>query len=182
MNGLLGAWRRFSAYFASDDPHLGIAGTVCLVVVGNQPFYPAYLWWIAGGKAWVGVLTWISTPFFAAVPAVGRRHPLAGKLLLLAAGIGNTVLCAFAQGRATWVELFYLPCLALSWLMFDDRQRLLGLACGILPIILLGLAAGRSELAGFTPEETASLARLNAYSVAGLLIVMGVSVYRTRRG
>lgn len=181
MSPIADGYRWLRRQLASDDPRLALANTVVVAIVGNQPFYPAYVWWIAGGKASAACLTWASTPFFAAVPALARRHPRAGKILLLAAGIGNTALCAFAFGRASGVELFYLPCLALAVLLFGRRERAVAVAASIVLVAVLLLAAGGSRVAAFTPAEDASLTRLHAVSVASLLGLMGISWYRALR-
>jgi len=68
-------------------------------------------------------LTFLSTPFFAAVPMVMRRSPLGGRCLMLAAGIGNTVLCRHAFGPGSGVEVFLFPCLVLALLLFRRSER-----------------------------------------------------------
>ena len=181
MNPIADGYRWLRHHLASDDPRLSLANTVVVAIVGNQPFYPAYVWWIAGGGTTAACLTWVSTPFFAAVPALARRRPRAGKILLLAAGIGNTALCAFVFGRASGVELFYLPCLALAVLLFDRRERAVALAASTVLVAILLLTAGRSRLAGVTATQDASLTRLHAVSVASLLILMAISWYRALR-
>ena len=105
---------RITAWFDNPDPRLAAAGTAALLIAGNQPFYPVYVWLIAGAKAWPALLTLLSTPFFVAVPALCRRHADAGRWLLMAAALGNTALSAVALGPASRVELFYLPCMVLA--------------------------------------------------------------------
>jgi hypothetical protein len=112
------AWRRVSGHFGSPDPRIAACNTVALIVVGNQPFYPFYVWYAAGAPVGAAYLTWLSTPFFVAAPWLARRHSLGGRVMLLCASLGNTVLAAGALGPASGVELFYLPCLVLSFIGF----------------------------------------------------------------
>lgn len=171
-------WRRVLAYFDNDDPRLAIAAVVALVVVGNQPFYPLYVAWIAGSAGWAACVTLFSTPVFAAVPGVARRRPVAGKLLLLGAGIANTALCTFALGRGSWIELFYIPCLVLAAILFGRRERLAALGGCALAMMLASAAVRGQPLATMTGAELASLARLHAASVAALVLIIAVAVIR----
>jgi hypothetical protein len=176
--------RRINAYFGNDEPHLAAAGSVALIVAGNQPFYPLYVAAIAGGKFWPALLTWFSTPFFLAVPAVCRHAPISGRLLLMACAIGNTMVAAAALGSRSWVELFYLPCLALPPLLFAGKQAGYGLiACviGGSAGLLLIHGSPQTGLATFDGEQFRSLARLHGLSVAGLLVVFGLLALRLRR-
>ena len=100
---------RLREYVSNPDPMAKAAGTVAIVVAGNQPFYPLYLHAIAGIAAWPAWLTLVSTPFFVAVPAVARRHSLTGRALLPIAGVANTLLCVKLFGVASAVELFLFP-------------------------------------------------------------------------
>ena len=83
---------RLARYAEGADPISDAANTVALVIAGNQPFYPIYLFAIAGEKGWPSLLTWFSTPLFLAVPALGRRNSVAGRALLCIAGLGNTAI------------------------------------------------------------------------------------------
>lgn len=66
-------------YKSSPDPLAALANTVALVVAGNQPFYPLYLYAIVGQSAWPVWITLITTPFFTAIPVIARRSSLAGR-------------------------------------------------------------------------------------------------------
>ena len=103
------------------DPLAKVAATVALVVASNQPFYPLYLHAIVGKQAWPAWLTLLTTPLFLAVPAVARRHPLAGRAMLPIVGIVNTVFCVKLIGLATAVELFLLPCILLAAILFRTQ-------------------------------------------------------------
>lgn len=181
MTGLL---RRLWAYAASQDPRVSAANTVALVIVGNQPFYPLYVYALVGVDAWPTLLTFLSTPFFAAVPALARRRPLAGRVLLPLTGIGNTLLCAKVLGPATGVEAFLLPCLALPSILFRRREISVALGLAALPPALFLALHDRygAPLHAYGPEAAAALTRLHAASVACLMVLLAVLFVRVGRG
>lgn len=90
-------WDRVAAYAAHDDPMVAACNLVALVVASNQPFYPLYVYWAVSDHVWPTFLTFLSTPFFLAVPAVARRYSKTGRALLPLAGIGNTILSALRE-------------------------------------------------------------------------------------
>jgi hypothetical protein len=79
-------------YKANRDPLAVLANTVALVVAGNQPFYPLYLHAIVGRPAWPAWITLLTTPLFAAVPAIAKRNSLAGRAMLPTIGTVNAIL------------------------------------------------------------------------------------------
>ena len=176
-------WRRFVDYFDGADPTLRLAGAVSFVVATNQPFYPLYVWWVAGASAAVpSMVTWISTPFFAAVPAAGRRSAGAGKILLLAAGIGNTAVCSLLLGAGSGVELFYLPCLMLAYALFEERRfRIAALAASLIVVAGVMTVVRSVDGPAYAPAGNAALVRLHALSVAGLMIVVAYRLWKDRR-
>lgn len=178
---LLSAWRHLVGYFDGADRRLRLANAVAFVVTSNQPFYPIYVWWIAGrDTAIVSLVTWFSTPFFAAVPGVGRRSPANGKILLLVAGIGNTAICAFALGPTSGVELFYVPCLILAGALFEGRALRISLAVSLTVVAIAMMLAHRATPL-VAPTDAATLVRLHAASVVGLVAVIVYRAWRDRR-
>ncbi len=171
---------RLRRYAAGADAQVAAANTVALVIVGNQPFYPLYVYALVGDAAWPTLLTFLSTPFFAAVPAVARRRSLAGRALLPLAGIGNTLLCAKVLGPASGVEAFLLPCLALPMLLFSRAERRIAVAFAVLPPALYLLLHGRygAPLHAYAPDEAAALVRLHGVSVACLMGLLGLLALR----
>lgn len=164
------------AYARSPDPRVAAGNAVALLVAANQPFYPLYVAWLAG-NGWPAVWTFLSTPFFLAVPAVSRRSPRAGRALVPLAGIANTVLAAWALGAASGVAAFLAPCVVLAGLLFRPSERrislaLTGLALGA--FFLLHGPAG-APLAPFSAEDYTALVRLNAISAGGLLAFIGLT-------
>ena len=166
---------RLKMYLANLDPMAAVASVVALVVAANQPFYPLYLHAIAGWAAAPAWLTLLSTPAFAAVPWLARRHPLAGRALLPLAGVANTMLGAKLMGPGAAAEVFLLPCALLAGVLFRPGERwaaLALLALAALAHFALDPAFG-APICAFTPQQATSIARLNGVSVAGLLAFIG---------
>lgn len=164
-----------SAYAAHPDPRAAIANTVALVIVSNQPFYPLYLYWAVAPVVTPSYVTFLSTPLFAAVPAVMRRSSLSGRSLLLAAGIGNTLLCRAAFGASSGVEVFLLPCLMLAVMLFRRSERAFALGFTMLAFLayLLPAALLGTPLQLYGPGEYVALQRLNFLSAASLTVLIG---------
>lgn len=171
------AWTWLRAYATHDDPPTAMANLVALVVVWNQPFYPLYILWGVSPVIWPAYFTFLSTPFFAAVPAVSRRSATGGRVLLCLAGLGNTALSAKVFGVASGVETFLIPCALLAVVLFRPKERLIALA-------LVALALGAYLLRGhygapahvYSTEEYEALFKLNALSVATLTVFIGLLV------
>ena len=77
------AWRALGAYLASDDPLVAASNTIAFLLACNLPLYPLTLWLVTGEHAMVTFLAALNAPVFLAVPFVSRRHPLAGRVLLI---------------------------------------------------------------------------------------------------
>lgn len=158
------------AYVRHPDPRVAAANVVALLVASNQPFYPLYLFWLVSDDITPAWFTFLSTPFFLAVPAVARWNGLAGRALLPLAGMGNTVLSAWLFGTASAVEIFLVPCGVLALLLFRPKERLAGLLLTALAFgafLLLHDAYG-PPMATYDATEYAVLARLNLISASAL--------------
>lgn len=166
-------WRWIAEYARADDPLSAVCNTLALVVVGNQPFYPLYVWWFVGDDGYVSFLTFLSTPFFAAVPALTRRWSTAGRALLPLAGIANTFMCARIFGAASGVEAFYAPCLVISALCFRGGEKawmLATIGAGLLAFTV-SRAMTAAPLHDFTAAQYAGFVSMNTWSVAMLTIL-----------
>ncbi|MET0709111.1 MAG: hypothetical protein ABWY82_20050 [Tardiphaga sp.] len=164
-----------AAYRDNPDPLAVLANTVALVIAGNQPFYPLYLHFIVGEAAWPAWLTLLTFPLFASVPAVARRHPLAGRMMLPMVGVANGVLAVKLIGLDTAVELFLLPCVLLSTILFRPAERramAVTLACPFAAYFVLDAAVG-SPLATYSAAEYRSIINMHAFSVASLFALIG---------
>lgn len=158
------------AYADHPDPRVSAGNWIALLVASNQPFYPLYMWWLVSERIEPSYFTFLSTPFFLAVPALSRRNTLAGRALLPLAGMGNTILCAGLFGVQSAVEIFLVPCIVLALLLFRPSERLVGFSIAGLAFgsfLLLGPLYGAPYLA-YDGEEYAALIRLNAMSAVAL--------------
>src|SRR5260221_5589344 len=48
-----------AAYAHSDDPLAAATNIIALCVVGNQPFYPLYVWRLVGDDGWASFATFL---------------------------------------------------------------------------------------------------------------------------
>ncbi len=165
-------------YIADDDPLVAAGNSISLVVASNQPFYPLYILWAVSGSVWPSFYTFLSTPFFLAVPALARRSSLAGRALLPLAGIGNTILSAKLFGEASGVELFLGPCIMIAALLFRRSERFVALLIVALAILIFASLHGGygTPFHMYTEGEYARFLRLNAFSVATLTAFVGLMV------
>jgi hypothetical protein len=170
-------WRAVRSYISHPDPLVAAGNLIAIVIVWNQPFYPVYLYFLVGHDIGVSIFTFLSTPFFFAVPAVARRHSLAGRVLLPLTGIVNTVFCTKVFGEAAGVELFLAPCIMIAAMLFRRSERLV-----LLVLVGLGLAAylglhGRYGVPfhTYSDEEYRAFLGLNAASVGTLIAFVGLT-------
>lgn len=177
MESLARLWRCVAAYAAHDDPLTAAANWIALVVAWNQPFYPLYLWAAVGAnKITPAFLTFLSTPFFLAVPAVAKRHPLSARILLPLTGIANGILSTKAFGVGSGVEIFLLPCALIGAALFRPVERPIGLvivalsaAAYFIPVRFLG-----QPLASYSVADNSAMVGLNALSAATLVVFIGL--------
>lgn len=170
MNMFRASTDALRAYADHPDQRVASANFIALLVASNQPFYPLYFWWLVSDTVWPTFYTFLSTPFFLAVPAVARRNTVAGRALLPLAGLGNSVLCAWLFGVQSAVEIFLIPCAVLALLIFRPHERLVsfGLAGLVfLAYFLLNTRYG-APAAIYSPAEYDALIRLNVVSAAML--------------
>lgn len=167
LGNIAGMMRRYASH---PDPRVAAANVIALLVASNQPFYPLYLYWLVTDHVTPALFTFLSTPFFLAVPALARKSTVAGRMLLPLAGIGNTVLCAWLFGVESAVELFFIPCAVIALLIFRPQERLNSLMVAGIALGAFLLLNGRygAPFVAYTADEYAAFARLNAMSAAML--------------
>ncbi len=172
-----------SSLLANADPRAATANLIALSILFNQPFYPLYLWYLAERAAVPAMWTFLSSPFFAAVPLLTRNHSLRGRMLLVIAGAGNTFLSAKVFGQASGVELFLIPCAILCVLLFraSEWKTAGGLLAAMAVVFLLLNGNYGLPARDFTPGEFAAMFRLNAISVASLSVFLGFLALRQWR-
>jgi hypothetical protein len=171
------------SYGTCSDPLSDLAAKVAMVVALNQPFYPLYLHAILGKAAWPAWLSLLSTPLFISVPSLIRRNPFAGRLMVPAAGLANTVACTKIFGVASGVELFLIPCALLGAALFRPNERLRTLPVLVLPFAVylfldpqLGspiMYASASQLQGVFVVNAMSVGSLTA--LTGMLLASRVT-------
>lgn len=164
------------SYARNDDPLAGAANAIALLVASSQPFYPLYVHWSVGPTIWPTFYTFLSTPFFLLVPAVGRLNSIAGRSLLTLAGIGNTVLSAAVFGVASGVEVFLIPCALIACLLFRPAERIWSYAFVLLAILSFTVLRGfyGAPVHAYTAEEYADFIWLNAFSAGMLSCFVGL--------
>ncbi len=169
-------WRALLAYAASGDPRVAATNWVSLLVAADQPFYPFYIRAFVGDDGWVSTVTFLSTPFFAIVPAVARRSPRLGRAMLPLAGAANTMLTARAFGSASGVELFLFPCAMAAAMAFRARERPALLAVfAVLAAAYFGLHdRWPAPWHMFPPDAYARFLSMNIVSVMGLTLVIAL--------
>jgi len=164
--------RRYYAYIEHRDPLARAGNVIALFILSNQPFYPLYIYFLVGGRFWPALLTLISSPLYAAVPWLMRKNALAGKWLLVAASIENTLVSIKALGPESGLELFFFPCAVLGALIFSAKESRSAWIAAVLPIALYLLLRGRyaAPLESFSGAEYGSLLTLHAVSAGAICV------------
>ncbi len=158
--------------------------TVAWVIALNKPFYPLYVWYLAGDGVAVSALTVIAAPFFAALALTARRNPFLTRLGVPLLGIIDTVAAGKFLGQSAGTELFLAPCMLLIALFFraEEKWWQRGMAC--LCFLAFFVFHGRmgAPLYAWSPEAIQSLFTLNAFSVASLMAFVTLRTAGIPRG
>jgi hypothetical protein len=172
------AMAALKAYAHHPDPRVATANFFALLVASNQPFYPLYVYWTVGPEIGPTAWTFLSTPFFLAVPALSRWNTLVGRAMLPLAGIANTLLSAKVFGVASGVEIFLVPCAVLALLIFRPHERWIAAfplagVCFLAYFVLHGAYGAPFHL--YSEAQYAALLRLNMMSAGGLTAFTALS-------
>jgi hypothetical protein len=161
---------------APRDPLTSASVTTAWVIVFNKPFYPLYVWWVAGSGVRVSLLTLAALPLFAALPYVARRAPLAARTGLPLVGVADTAFSTLMFGESSGVEAFFAPCAALAAVSFTAAEAWTSRALTALTfVVFAGLRfAAPAGVFPWPPSETAGLTNLNLYSAASLTAFIGL--------
>ena len=175
MNALRRLYHAILAYADDPDPLVRASNGIALLIASNQPFFPLYLWFAVGEAAHFTWLTLLSTPFFLAAPAIARRNSRLGRAIAPVFGAVNTVICAYALGPASGVELFLVPCAMVAAIFYRTTEKpwMLGLI-GLSLAVYLGLH-DLYPASTLTTAEHARLFFINLMSVTGLTLFIGLT-------
>jgi hypothetical protein len=175
-DGLRTMWRWIGAYAANPDPRVASCNTIALLVASNQPFYPLYVGFSVSRHIAPTLLTFLSTPFFLAIPAISRRFPVFGRALLPLTGLANVVVSAKAFGAASGVAMFIVPCALIAAAFFRPSERVSAFALLALALaIFLGIDSYASNpIHTYSQTEYAAFVRLNALSASALVALLGL--------
>jgi hypothetical protein len=177
----LSGWIR--TYMAHKDPATGVSNLVAMVVGWNGPLYPIFLIALAGWSvSGPALLTAVAAPFFLAIPAIARRSSRAARSALPIFGTINTLWCIKVLGMACQLELFLIPCVVMSALLYRRNERFLLLlvasisfAANFLPASFFGTpiielsATAAHHLGALNEGSVVALAFLMAWQFATLL-------------
>ena len=175
--GLRRLWAVFQAWRHSDDRLVDAANTIALVVAWNTPFYPLYVWWVAGSEGMpVALLSLCAFPLYLLVPELTRRSSRLGRAALPILGVANTMFCTWLLGQQSGTELFYLPCIVIGALLFRPPDRWLRRGLIVLPIAaLIGLHGGYGAPPHrYSAAHYDALFSMNLFSVATLTGFLGL--------
>lgn len=175
--------RLYYDYIEHRDP-LAVAGNkIAIFILSNQPFYPLYIYYLVGGRFWPALFTFISSPFYAAVPWLMRRKALAGKWLLVGISLENTLLSIKVLGADSGLELFLFPCAVLGALIFSGKEAQSAWIAVLAPIFLYLVLRGRygEPLETFSGAEYVSLLTLHAVSAAAISVFICFTVMSSLR-
>ena len=173
--GVVNVLSAIRTYFRDGDPVAQARNTIAAVVLANIPFYPLYAVWLVGGRAWPTLLTFLSAPLFALVPALNRRSKAAGQWSLLVAGLVDTGLATVGLGGGAGLEAFLAPIALLPLVLYRDAPAL-GRILMLVPVAVV-FVAGRMApgFETFTPSELRDLTWLHFISAAmlcGLIFIL----------
>jgi hypothetical protein len=156
---------------SADDARTAASVSLAWLIVFNKPFYPLYVWWLAGADAaWASAPTMIGGVLYLAIPFVAKRAPFAARAMLPLVGLADTLFATKLFGAAAGTELFLFDCALLGIVVFETREYLA--SRGVTAAIFLASVAMHGHygaaLSGWAPAEAARLFELNAYSAASL--------------
>jgi hypothetical protein len=159
----------------SEEAATSASVTTAWVIVLNKPFYPLYVWYVAGSGVAASLWTWALLPLFAALPYVAKRWPYAARVGLPLVGTADSAFATLMFGQACGVEAFFAPCAALSALSFTGAEAWTSRV--LTSLVFSAFAALRflapAGLYPWPPGETSAVLDLNLMSAASLTAFIG---------
>lgn len=176
--------RSVTAFAAHPDPLAEASNWVALTIGSHLPFWPLYVFWVAGQDAMPSSLLTVSmAPIFLTVPIIARRSSLMGRIATPILGIINTVFTIWVLGINSGTEVFLVPCAALAALTFRRTERLLMLGLSMLPLVVWYLLQQHplTPLHQYDAAVARDLVILNVSSIGVLIGLFGwfqADIYR----
>jgi hypothetical protein len=156
---------------------------IAVILAGNTPFYPLYLYFILGraGLPWL-LFSGVSLPFFIATLALARRRGIVGRVWLCGVATLNSVYVTWLLGEASGTALFLLPCTVLALLSFRRRELVPLVMLSALPGVMFLLLHGHfpAPPALYSFAQYHSLQVLNEISVVSISVVLVYVFWKTR--
>lgn len=165
------------------DALTGATITVAWLIAANKPFYPLYVWYLAGDAFHVALGSAISLPFFAAIPFLARRSALAARIALPVVGTCDTFLETMLLGQGSGTELFFAACMMLAALSFHPHEKWTqrGVVAFVAAGFVLSRVLGADAPPSFSDTYVSVLLNLNIFAVAGLMVFLAIR-YAVPRG
>jgi hypothetical protein len=174
---------RLTRFVEHEDRLTEASNRIALILAGNTPFYPLYLYFILGraGLPWI-LLSAASLPFFCATFRIARRNGRHGRIWLCLVATLNSFYVTWLLGEASGTALFLIPCISLAVLSFRAGEFLPMAMLTALPFAAFYLLHGRfpAPPAIYTPSQYHSLTTLNELSVASITAVLAYIFSRAR--
>lgn len=171
------------AHAEQRDPLTSGAITIAWLIVANKPFYPLYVWWIAGHGLAPAFLTALSAPAFAGLIWLARKNSLWLRAGIPLLGAVDTMLATKLFGAGAGTELFFLPCVLLVATSIRPSEYRVSWALAALILLAAVLMNGRygAPLYEWPGSALAGLFSLNVMSVACLCFVIVYRFSKTAR-
>lgn len=149
---------------------------VAWLIVANKPFYPLYVWYLAGDAFHVALGAAISLPFFAAIPFLARRSAWMARIALPVVGACDTFLETRLLGQASGTELFFAACILLAAVSFYAHEK--WSQRGVVAFVAIGFVLSRILDGGpqpaFSDTYLSVLLDLNIIAVASLMVFLAL--------
>jgi len=150
--------------------------TVAWLIAANKPFYPLYVWYLAGDAFHVALGAALSLPFFAAIPFLARRSALAARIALPVVGTIDTFIETMLLGQVSGTELFFAPCIMLAVLSFHPEEKWWqrGVVAFVAAGFLLSRALAAAPPPAFGESYLSTLLNINIFAVASLMAFLAI--------
>jgi hypothetical protein len=152
------------------DPVTQATVAVAWGIIANKPFYPLYVWYLAGNGVSASLWTLVAAPFLLTVPFLAKRSPLAARIALPLIGTLDTLFETKLFGQNSGTELFFAACIMLAAMSFRATeawwQR--GMAAFVFVVFVASRSYSGAPLHVWSESDLATLFNLNAFAVASL--------------